>query len=79
MANKAKITSKGQITIPIEVRRALGVDSGDHLAFEQRGHEIRVIAVRRESPFEQFRGIGNPKVGSGRKAILRKLRDVRGE
>ena len=29
----AKLTSKGQITIPKEVRRALGVHTGDRLAF----------------------------------------------
>lgn len=34
---RAKLTSKGQITIPAEVRRALGVDTGDTLAFEVRG------------------------------------------
>jgi AbrB family looped-hinge helix DNA binding protein len=31
---KATITSKGQLTIPVEVRRAMGVDQGDHLVFE---------------------------------------------
>ena len=30
----AKITSKGQITIPAEVRQALGLQQGDMLAFE---------------------------------------------
>jgi AbrB family looped-hinge helix DNA binding protein len=30
----AKVTSKGQVTIPAEVRRALGVVSGDQLVFE---------------------------------------------
>ena len=29
----AKITSKGQITIPIRVRKALGVRPGDRIAF----------------------------------------------
>lgn len=31
---RAKITSKGQVTIPVEVRRMLGVTDGDFLAFE---------------------------------------------
>lgn len=30
---KAKITSKGQITLPAEVREALGVKPGDSVAF----------------------------------------------
>ena len=29
----ATITSKGQITIPVRVRAALGVDSGDRIEF----------------------------------------------
>ena len=29
----ATLTSKGQITIPVEVRKALGVDTGDRVAF----------------------------------------------
>jgi antitoxin PrlF len=29
----ATVTSKGQITIPVSVRRALGVDTGDRVIF----------------------------------------------
>jgi antitoxin PrlF len=32
----AKITSKGQITVPKEIRKALGVQTGDRLAFRIR-------------------------------------------
>jgi antitoxin PrlF len=31
----ATITSKGQITIPVEVRTALNLGAGDRIAFEQ--------------------------------------------
>lgn len=77
MAKTAKITSKGQITVPNEVRRALGVRAGDRLAFEERGGEMRVVPVRSESPFARYRGIGNPQIGSGRKAIVKWLRAIR--
>jgi AbrB family looped-hinge helix DNA binding protein len=79
MAKTAKITSKGQITVPNEVRRALGVAAGDRLVFEERGGEMRVMPIRSESPFARYRGIGNPGVGSGKKAIVKWLRDLRGE
>ena len=37
----AKITSKGQITIPIEIRRKLGVKEGDKVLFvENQGRII---------------------------------------
>ena len=75
----AKITAKGQITIPNDVRRALGVRAGDRLAFEERNGEMHITPVRTENPFERYRGIGNPEIGSGRKAVLAWLRALRGE
>lgn len=80
MATTAKITSKGQITVPHQVRRALGVSAGDRLLFEERrGGEMAVIPMRAESPFTRYRGIGNPGIGSGKRAIVKKLRELRGE
>lgn len=80
MAMTAKITSKGQITVPHRVRRTLGVSAGDRIMFEEGTNgEMRVIAVRTESPFARYRGIGNPGVGSGKKAIVKRLRELRGE
>ena len=35
MMTSAKVTSKGQITIPIEIRKFLGLDTGDELIFEK--------------------------------------------
>lgn len=34
---RAKITSKGQLTVPVEVRRKLGLGPGDVLVFEVSG------------------------------------------
>jgi len=79
MRKQAKITSKGQITVPREVRRLLGVRAGDRLLFESDGKGIRVRPVRSKSPFSKYRGIGNPGIGSGRKSIGRWLRRLRGE
>ena len=37
----AKVTSKGQITIPIDIRRKLGVKEGDKILFvEEQGRMI---------------------------------------
>jgi antitoxin PrlF len=80
MATTAKITSKGQITVPHQVRRTLGVGAGDRLLFEEGANgEMRVIPVRAESPFARYRGIDNPGIGSGKRAIVKRLRDLRGE
>jgi antitoxin PrlF len=76
---QARITSKGQITMPREVRRALGVGPGDKVLFESDGDGVRVRPVRAQSPFAKYRGIGNPGIPSGRKAVLRWVRELRGQ
>ena len=78
MQREAKITSKGQITVPREVRHALGVKPGDKLVFEQNGKDVSVRPVRTTSVFAKYRGIGNPGVASGRTAVARKTRELRG-
>lgn len=78
MKKKARITSKGQITVPHEIRRAMGVRPGDSLLFEKKGSAFSVRPVRTVSPFAKFRGIGNPGIPSGRKGIIRYVRKLRG-
>lgn len=78
MKKKARITSKGQVTVPHEIRRALGVRPGDSLIFEQDGSEFRVTPVKTEDPFEKYRGIGTPGIPRGRKAVVRYFRQMRG-
>lgn len=39
----AKLTSKGQITIPIEIRRKLGVKTGDKVLFIEDGDKVIII------------------------------------
>lgn len=52
----AKITSKGQVTIPKEIRRQLGVRPGDEIDFVPENGVIRVKKVVRGNPFEKWRG-----------------------
>ena len=78
MSQTAKITSKGQITIPRDVRRILGVRAGDRLLFEESESGIRIRPVRRASPFAKYEGIGNPGMPSGRAGIIRYFRTLRG-
>jgi AbrB family looped-hinge helix DNA binding protein len=45
----ATITSKGQITIPKEVREALGVGTGDRVEFVAEGKGVyKVVAATRD-------------------------------
>ncbi len=46
---KARLTSKGQITIPKVIRDRLGIQPGDVLLFSIRGNRVEVTAGRRQS------------------------------
>lgn len=41
--DNAKVMSKGQITIPKDVRDALGVSSGDRVTFIVEGQSVRMV------------------------------------
>ncbi len=56
------LTSKGQVTIPAEVRRRLGLLPGDHVGFIVDGDEVRL--VRKESRIEAAFGICKTKGAS---------------
>ena len=41
--NDARVMSKGQVTIPKNVRAALGVETGDRVTFIVDGSSVRVV------------------------------------
>ncbi len=46
----ATLTSKGQITLPLAVRQALGVEAGDKIDFvSDTNGAIRVVALRHDA------------------------------
>ena len=53
---KTTVTRKGQVTIPIEIRRAMGLKEGDSIAFVRDGESVRLD--RWISVVEQTAGIG---------------------
>jgi antitoxin PrlF len=75
----AKVTSKGQITVPREVRQLLGISAGDKVRFERDEQGVRMLPLRSRSAFGKYRGIGNPGVETGREGIVRWLRELRGD
>ena len=48
MQVRARVTSKGQVTLPVDLRRRLGVEAGDDLVFEEtpEGAVVRVVHRR---------------------------------
>jgi antitoxin PrlF len=45
----AKITSKGQVTIPIDIRRKLGVKEGDKILFVEEEGKIYILNASMEA------------------------------
>ncbi|MDO9209999.1 MAG: AbrB/MazE/SpoVT family DNA-binding domain-containing protein [Deltaproteobacteria bacterium] len=52
----AKVTSKGQITIPKKVRDKLGIQSGERFAFEEINGRFFINKSPRKSPFDKWVG-----------------------
>lgn len=63
--NTAKVTSKGQITIPKQVRRLLAIEVGDRLAFEL-DNDGRLRVSRVEDEPRPLRGLLSEHVKAGR-------------
>ena len=73
MIELGKITSKGQITIPKEIRDTLGVSSGDKILFEKRNGDIVIKKAQKNdvvSVLEQTQPLGKKA-----KKILKGIRD----
>ena len=56
-----RVTTKGQVTIPKEIRETLGIEPGDEVAFErtESGYELRKkepTTAAGNDPFEKYRG-----------------------
>ena len=71
---EAKITSKGQVTIPRAIRGALHVAAGDTVVFEVVDESVR-LRPRHEKTVQAFAGAG--RVGP-RKTAANIVAEVRG-
>lgn len=55
-----RVTQKGQVTIPLEVREALGIRPGSEVQFELDDGSARLVVDRDEAAAEirRMRGLG---------------------
>lgn len=70
----AKITSKGQITIPKEVRDRLGLVAGDELEFVEEDGCYQILRHVEPSVFQRYRGFLKNQAGMTSDEIVRDLR-----
>jgi antitoxin PrlF len=76
--SKAKVTSKGQITLPLAVRKRLGVGEGDVVTFELTSEGIRLTRDREPGVFTKWAGRFRDGRGKTAEEIDLWLRTMRG-
>ena len=79
MRQTSTISSKGQVPIPIVVRRRLGLDEGARVEFVEQHGETVLRPVRTiDDPFAEFIGVLAGKLPSTIEEIVRQERIERG-
>lgn len=68
----AKVTSKGQVTIPIEIRKKLGIKNGDKVLFVEEAGRIYMM----NSSMDALRGAQRIFAGEAEKLGLKNDDDV---
>ncbi|MCW6169302.1 MAG: AbrB/MazE/SpoVT family DNA-binding domain-containing protein [Thermoplasmatales archaeon] len=69
----SKVTSKGQITIPIEVRKALGLEVGDTILFGKIDGNIVIKKNKKDTLVSVLKEAG--ALGEETRKALDKIRD----
>ncbi len=61
-----RVTQKGQVTIPLQVRRALGIQPGSDVEFEldEHGARLRVDSDRAAEEISRMRGAGEGEMST---------------
>jgi len=49
MLRVSKLSTKGQVTIPADLRKAIGIEPGDIVAYELQGKSVK---LKRVEPFD---------------------------
>ena len=65
---EATLTSKGQITIPAEIRAALGLNTGERVVFTQLDDGTTVMRAKTRS-ITELRGLLKPADSKRRKPV----------
>lgn len=79
MQRTAKVTSKGQVTIPRDIRRALQIKEGDTVIFESNGDGVRLRTSEPAGVFERYKGLWHDGKERTLEEILAEIREMRGD
>jgi len=79
MSHYSTMTSKGQLTVPQEIRKRLGLEVGDRVEFVvEEGRTVIRPARGEANPFERLIGIAPPFPG-GEEGIKAWIDDMRSD
>ena len=71
---QAKLSSKGQVTLPKDVRRRLGLKTGDTIEFIEEPEGYRIYKRVISSPFDAYVGYLKDLAGRDPDEIVREMR-----
>ena len=72
--NKTKVTSKGQVAIPKEVRESMGLRVGDELEFMEEGGVYRLRKHVPTGMLKKYQGYLKDLTGRDPDEIVREMR-----
>ena len=78
----AKVTSKGQITIPVAIRRALGVKDGDKVMFIQQEGKVIMMNASLDALLEaqqSFAGVADELGLKDDEDVVDMVKEIRAE
>jgi antitoxin PrlF len=70
----ARVTSKGQITIPKEIREKLGIRVGEELGFEEENGRLVIKKAFTRSPFDKWMGKLKHLTGRSGDELVKEIR-----
>jgi AbrB family looped-hinge helix DNA binding protein len=71
---RTRVTTKGQVTIPKEVRERLGIRPGDELEFTEENGVFRVRKHVAPEVFKKYRGYLKELAGQNSDDLVREMR-----
>lgn len=78
----AKVTSKGQVTIPVAIRKILGIREGDKLLFVEDGEKVVLMNASTNALLkaqEAFEGVAEELGIKNEQDVVRLVKEIRAE
>lgn len=78
----AKVTSKGQVTIPVAIRKMLGIREGDKLLFVEEGKKVVLMNASTNALLkaqEAFEGVAEELGIKNEQDVVNLVKEIRTE